>query len=101
MSELVLNRISGDADFEFGSQMPSFAFAHLVFFRVGRPQKPAQFINKPLAPFPGATSNRSILIPLKSIPQSGKGRGESDGGDIESLYPKPLSPYPQLKYHNV
>ena len=59
MSELVLNRISGDADFEFGSQMPSFAFAHLVFFRVGRPQKPAQFINKPLAPFPGATSNHS------------------------------------------
>ena len=40
MIELVLNRISGDAGFEFGSQMPSFSFTPLVLFRVGRPQKP-------------------------------------------------------------
>ena len=59
MSELVLNRIPGDAGFEFGTQASPFAFTHLVLFRVGRPQKPALFINKSLAPFRGATSLKS------------------------------------------
>ena len=36
-----------------------FRLLILVLFRVGRPQKPAQFINKPLAPFPEATSHGS------------------------------------------
>ena len=31
-----------------------------VLFRVGRPQKPAFFINKALAPFPGTTSVHGI-----------------------------------------
>ena len=57
MSKLVLHRLSGDTGFELGTQMPSFAFTHLVLFRVGRPQKPALFINKSLAPFRGATSD--------------------------------------------
>jgi hypothetical protein len=42
----------------------SFSFTHLVLFRVGRPQKPALFINKALAPFRGATS---IGTALKSL----------------------------------
>ena len=61
MSELVLNRIPGDAGFEFGTQASPFAFTHLVLFRVGRPQKPALFINKSLAPFPGTTSYGGFL----------------------------------------
>ena len=62
MSELVLNRIPGDAGFEFGTQASPFAFTHLVLFRVGRPQKPAFFINKSLAPFRGATSLASEYL---------------------------------------
>ena len=56
MIELVLHRLSGDACFELCTEVSPFSFAHLVLFRVGRPQKPAQFVNKPLAPFRGATS---------------------------------------------
>jgi hypothetical protein len=55
---LVLHHLSGEAGFEFGTQAPPFSFAHLVLFRVGRPQKPTQFINKSLAPFRGATSKK-------------------------------------------
>jgi hypothetical protein len=55
---LVLHHLSGDAGFELGTEVSSFSFTHLVLFRVGRPQKPAQFINKPLAPFRGATSKK-------------------------------------------
>ncbi len=75
MIELVLHRLSGDTGFKFGTQIPSFAFTHLVLFRVSRPQKPALFINKSLAPFRGTTSVG----------------GE---GDIESPHPESLSPYP-------
>jgi hypothetical protein len=46
----------GNANFELGTEVSSFSFTHLVLFRVGRPQKPAQFINKALAPFRGAIS---------------------------------------------
>ena len=37
-----------------------FRLLILVLFQGDRPQKPAQFVNKPLAPFPGATSNQGI-----------------------------------------
>ncbi len=47
----------GNASFELGTEVSSFSFTHLVLFRVGRPQKPALFINKALAPFRGATSD--------------------------------------------
>ena len=69
MSELVLNRIPGDAGFEFGTQASPFAFTHLVLFRVGRPQKPAFFINKSLAPFRGATSRNQ----RRGIEEQGSG----------------------------
>ena len=39
-------------------------FLGLLDERVGRPQKPAQFVNKPQAPFPGATSFR---VKTKSV----------------------------------
>jgi hypothetical protein len=45
----------------------SFSFTHLVLFRVGRPQKPALFINKALAPFRGATS--VILFESDFLPE--------------------------------
>jgi hypothetical protein len=56
MSELVLHRLSGDAGFELCTEVSPFSFAHLVLFRVGRPQKTGLFINKALAPFPRTTS---------------------------------------------
>lgn len=50
----------GNASFELGTEVSSFSFTHLVLFRVGRPQKPALFINKALAPFRGATSHEEV-----------------------------------------
>jgi hypothetical protein len=35
MIELVLHRLSGDTGFEFGTQMPSFSFTHLVLLMSG------------------------------------------------------------------
>ena len=37
-----------------------FRLLILVLFQGDRPQKPAQFINKPLAPFPGTTSEIKV-----------------------------------------
>jgi len=54
---LVLHRLSCDTGFEFGTQVPSFSFTHLVLFQESS-QRPAHFINKALAPFPEATSLR-------------------------------------------
>ena len=41
-------------------------------------------------------NNQPTADPLSPIPQSGKGRGESDGGDIEPciLYPASSSRFP-------
>ena len=52
-----------------------FRLLILVLFRGGRPQKPAQFVNKPLAPFPGATS----VIEDDIV---------AEGGAVERLYSK-------------
>ena len=54
---LVRHRIPGDAGFELGTQGAFFFVDSFGFISgVSPPKRPAQFINKLLAPFPGATS---------------------------------------------
>ena len=56
------------ADFELRAKVSSFSF-HWSDFGVFCPSRPAQVFNKPLAPFPGATSNTGAL-PVRASPPS-------------------------------
>ena len=60
-----------------------FRLLILVLFRGGRPQKPAQFVNKPLAPFPGATSKEDEM-PFDFV-DLGMGPGLVDGGAAQNV----------------
>jgi hypothetical protein len=55
---LVRHRIPGDAGFELGTQGAFFFVDSFGFISgVSPPKRPAQFINKILTPFPGATGH--------------------------------------------